>query len=98
MHPKVLVSSGEVVIGKEVKTLFELKTRDVKFFGETMKLIAEISPEEFYLWSEGKNLKLGSIDPSHVVLAEFSLSGKNRSMSGEIKDKVPIQIFKVILF
>lgn len=68
--------------------MFELKTKDVKSFGETMKLIAGISPEEFYMWSEDKNLKMGCIDSSHVVLAEFSLSGKNVSMRGEIKDKI----------
>jgi hypothetical protein len=27
--------------------MFELKTTNVKFFGEIMRLIAEISPEEF---------------------------------------------------
>lgn len=68
--------------------MFELKTKDVKLFGEIMKLIAEISPEEFYLWSDDKNLKMGCIDSSHVVLADFSLSSKNISMSGEIKDKI----------
>lgn len=68
--------------------MFELKTTNVKFFGEIMRLIAEISPEEFYIWSRDNNLKLGCIDPSHVVLAEFSLSGKIMSMSGELKDKI----------
>ena len=68
--------------------MFELKTKDAKFFGEIMKLVAEISPEEFYMWSEDKNLKIGCIDPSHVVLAEFLLNGKNMLMRGEIKDKI----------
>lgn len=68
--------------------MIELKTTNVKFFGEIMRLIAEISPEEFYIWSGDNNLKLGCIDPSHVVLAEFSLSSKIISMSDKIKEKI----------
>lgn len=76
--------------------MFELKRKDVKFFGEIVKLVAEISPEEFYMWSEDKNLKMGCINPSHVVLAEFSLSGKNMSMSGEITDKIIVSNTKYL--
>ena len=71
-----------------MKTMFKVKTKEVRFFGEIMKLVAEISPEEFYMWSKGKILKMGCIDSSHVVLANFSLSSKNMSMRGEIKDKI----------
>lgn len=68
--------------------MFRLQTKEIKFVGEIIKLMKEISPDEFYIWTEGNNLKLGCIDPSHVVIAEFSLNERYISMNGELKDRM----------
>ena len=68
--------------------MFRLQTKEIKFFGEIAKLLKNISPDEFYVWVEGNNLKLGCIDPSHVVIAEFSLNERYISMNGELKDRM----------
>lgn len=74
--------------------MFRLTTNNIKFFGEILRIIKDASPEEFYMWTEKKGerlLKLGCIDPPHVVLSEFSLNMKGiGSMRGTINDKIII--------